>query len=437
MSDEAPTLDLIGILGPPERLAAQWSTSLVHGQPVKGRPITLIGCHEMSHSFNGPGLMVQQIGAFRGALLGLHLGSEDDEVFDRVVIEVEHLGELVPSSGLLVQPLLSEDKVTGVDVRYESPSKLVAKLGSTEIHLAAGWMSGSPSTGSVVVNEKWAFEVVLDAPTTLSSVVGVWVERIRDLVSFCADRPCAVTAVRVGGPLTLAPSGAGHHLAEVHLPWIPAPTDGLKPLRHDEPVLRLLVDHDGFQSLMSSWVNVCEQLEVVLDLHFASDYAGFVYGETRFMNAVQAIEAYHRRRVPCEPLPIDIASRDRAIESCPEEVRPWLADKLRYAHEPGLRRRVKDLLLFSGQPTDAFWTSNNARSSLVSRLVDTRNALTHWDPAKPATLDGAELRKLSAFLRILLTSCVLRELGLSEHEAKSALAGNRRYHFEVSQFADA
>jgi hypothetical protein len=312
----------------------------------------------------------------------------------------------------------------------------VARVGTTEIHLAAGWNSGSPSTGALALNESWAFEIILETPTTLSQLLGLWVERIRDLVSFCSDRPCAVTGVRVGGPLTLVAGGKGHLLAEVHLPWIPTPTDELKQLRHDEPVLRLPGDDDGFQALMDAWVNVCEQLEVVIDLHFASDYAGFVYGETRFMNAAQAIEAYHRRRFPADPEQKDIANRECAIDACPEVVRPWLEEKLRYSHEPGLRRRVKDLFAFSGKATAPFWRSGKEQANLVARIVEARNGLTHWDPAKPTTIDGRDLRALSGLLRILLVVCILRELGLSEDDAYSALSSNRRYQFEVSEFAD-
>ncbi len=435
--DSQPILDLVGILKAPEHINERWSTPLIFGQPVKGQPVTLLACHETQLSLNGPGIITQRLAAFGGALVGIHLGSEDDEVFDRVVVEVEHLGELVGRTGLSAEAVTIDERVTGLAVRYDTPSTLVARVGTAEIHLAAGWRSGVPSTGSMTLSETWAFEIVLDKPTTLSLILGGWVERIRDLVSFCADRPCAVTSVRVGGPTTLVPSGAGHRLAEVHLPWIPSPTGNPKPLHHDEPVLLVPTDDEEFRTLMQKWVDVCDELEVVLDLHYASDYAGFVYGETRFINAAQAIEAYHRRRFARSPDELDISRRTIAIEACPETARSWLEEKLRYSHEPSLRRRIKDLVAFAGVTVSPFWKSAKERSNLVTRLVDTRNSLTHWDPASRVNLDGRELRALSAFLSLLLTACILRELGFTEEETSAALSRNRRYQFEVSQFADA
>ena len=435
--DSQPVLDLVGILKPPEHFNDHWSTPVVHGQPVKGQPVTLLACHETQWSLHGPGIITQRLAAFEGALIGIHLGSADDEVFDRVVVDVEHLGELVGRTGLSAEAVTIDERLTGLAVRYDTPSALVARVGTAEIHLAAGWKSGVPSTGSMTLSETWSFEIVLDKPTTLSLLLGGWVERIRDFVSFCADRPCAVTSVRVGGPVTLVPSGAGHRLAEVHLPWIPSPTGALKTLHHEDPVLLIPTDSDEFQSLMQKWVDVCEELEVVLDLHYASDYAGFVYGETRFMNAAQAIEAYHRRRFARAPDEIDLSRRAIAIEACPEGARSWLEDKLRYSHEPSLRRRIKDLVAFAGAAVSPFWKSGKERSNLVTRLVDARNALTHWDPESTVDFDGRELRSLSAFLSLLLTACILRELGFTEEEASAALSRNRRYQFEVSQFAEA
>ena len=63
----------------------------------------------------------------------------------------------------------------------------------------------------------------------------------------------------------------------------------------------------------------------------------------------------------------------------------------------------------------------------------TRNSLTHLDPHSYKPIDGARLRTLTSFLNILLTACLLRELGLEPDEVATTLTANRSYQFEISQ----
>lgn len=86
--DSQPVLDLVGILKPPEHFNDHWSTPVVYGQPVKGQPVTLLACHETQWSLHGPGIITQRLAAFGGALIGIHLGSADDEVWRRTSYSV-------------------------------------------------------------------------------------------------------------------------------------------------------------------------------------------------------------------------------------------------------------------------------------------------------------------------------------------------------------
>src|SRR5215211_3055700 len=49
-----------------------------------------------------------------------------------------------------------------------------------------------------------------------------------------------------------------------------------------------------------------------------------------------------------DPDPTDLEAREAAIASCPPQYQEWLKDELKYAHEPSLRRRLREVLRFVG-----------------------------------------------------------------------------------------
>jgi ApeA N-terminal domain 1 len=154
-----------------------------------------------------------------------------------------------------------------------------------------------------------------------------------------------------------------------------------------------------------------------------------LYSEGRFLNAAQAIAALHRRVLVGRPNPTDLEARTASIASCPPEYRGWLEDKLWYAHEPSLRQRLREVLDFVGPGVTAL---TGRRSSFVNRVVNMRNALTHWDERsrRPA---GADLYRLAVALNFIIDAALLRLLGPEQDQVGAMLAANGHFQFEVAQ----
>jgi Apea-like HEPN len=236
----------------------------------------------------------------------------------------------------------------------------------------------------------------------------------------------------VAGPATTEDRGDGRLVkrsAEFLAPFLPTPKDPveLKPLR--EKLIELPRDDRAFRALVRRWFELAEQLGPVLDLRFAPSYASFIYGESRLLNAAQAIEVLHRRVLVGEPDQADLDARAASIASCPPEYREWLEAKLRYAHEPTLRRRLREVLDFVGPGITPL---TGQRGRFINRIVDMRNALTHWDEV-PNAPRGADLHQLAAALNFVVDAALLRLLGFDQEQVRATLANNQQFQFEVER----
>jgi hypothetical protein len=213
------------------------------------------------------------------------------------------------------------------------------------------------------------------------------------------------------------------------VPFLPIPQDRAELKLLTEQLIGLPADDKAFRALVRGWFGLAERLGPVLDLRFAPSYASFMYSESRFLNAVQAVEALHRRVLAGEPDQTDLDARAAAVASCPPEYHEWLEGKLRYAHEPTLRRRLREVLNFVG-PGLAPLTGK--RSRFIDRVCRIRNALTHWDEKSKAA-NGADLHRLATALNNVTDAALLRLLGFEQEQVTATLAGNGRFQFEAER----
>jgi hypothetical protein len=161
----------------------------------------------------------------------------------------------------------------------------------------------------------------------------------------------------------------------------------------------------------------------VLDLLFAVVFAGRQALETRFLLLAQATELYHRQRFPGGQLdPDEHAERVTTIlDSVPSAHREWLEAELEYSNEPSLRHRLKRLTKYADLSPYGVLSSG-----FVWKASTSRNYYTHYSyKLKDKAAKGARLYWLSEELRILLTACLLHDLGFDEDETWARLQGTR------------
>src|SRR5690606_2684532 len=94
------------------------------------------------------------------------------------------------------------------------------------------------------------------------------------------------------------------------------------------------------------WFEIIERIRPVADLYFGSVYAPQMFMTQRFLNYVQAAEAYHRRCFAGNDIaPSRHSTRvAQILESTPEKHYKWLKNQLQRSNQIGLRRRLKFLV---------------------------------------------------------------------------------------------
>jgi ApeA N-terminal domain 1 len=155
--------------------------------------------------------------------------------------------------------------------------------------------------------------------------------------------------------------------------------------------------------------------------------------EQKFLNIIQSVESYHRRRSNKRDLPEDKhKKRIEAIRAgSPQAYRKWLSDKLKYSNELSLRQRLKDLLDDKNinQPVLPLV---GRKSVFINRVVNARNFLTHYEPSgRRSAATGEELYYMAQILSFLVQACFLHELGILPQQSLDLFRRNATYQYAI------
>jgi hypothetical protein len=183
-----------------------------------------------------------------------------------------------------------------------------------------------------------------------------------------------------------------------------------------------------FAQIVEKWVRFANAFSDICDLYFSVMYGRGLLRDAGFFMLMQVAEAYHRERYPGSEIPqedYDNKKKKSIIDSAPTEYRGWLTEKLRYANELTLRKRLRSLIADDKDGLDLVVPDG---ASFIGKLVDTRNYMAHrTDELRLVAASGVELHYLSANLRVLLKLCFLRELGCSPAERKVIISRHLRF----------
>jgi hypothetical protein len=178
---------------------------------------------------------------------------------------------------------------------------------------------------------------------------------------------------------------------------------------------------DSAEKKLARWLSAYELFQPALALYFGARAGAHKYLNGRFLSLAQAIETYHRR-TNNERFMDERAYKKLAAElkkACPQELRTWLSQRLRYGNELNLAARIKHIVKpFSHHLGDA-----KERKKLIRRIVTTRNYLTHYDHRlKAEVAEGMELYALCMSSEAILQLHFLKEIGFSDTEIDDIVA---------------
>jgi hypothetical protein len=201
-----------------------------------------------------------------------------------------------------------------------------------------------------------------------------------------------------------------------------------KPVDEDISAYYFLFTYQEIQrslkKIINKWYEMNNALEPTINLLFGGFYNPS-HGVNDFLNMVQSLETYHRRRRKNELVSTRKHQErlDEILRSVPRRYKTWLAQNLPYSNEPRLRKRLKELI--SSIPNDIARKYFYDKNKYVNEIVSSRNYYTHYDKSLDAMrLKDQDLYYATERLKIILMYSIMQEAGFSK-KMLTAIFGNK------------
>ncbi len=365
----------------------------LNGLTVDGRQITLRTMSIVNMNAYAPG-GVLVAGDVYQAIVGMHASSDNDLRFHALHARVSNLATWLDPPGLAV--------VDGVGAAR--PSKAPVELGRlprglraslvTETDITA-WPKRNPLQLRLDLRAWVTFQgrrrVTWD---TLRSTL----ETFRQFLSLATGVDCPVQEVRVEATVLLEEFG-GRAFASREPVWIlfhQRTTPHSSPPEPDDLLFRQSDAEFRNNAPLRRWSRRAELMEPVYGLYMAALPTGAMYLQNRFLAFVQALEAYSSRKGGGRPIKLR-AVVESAVASLPRK----------------LRRHVPE--------------------EFVGVVVDTRNFLTHYNPAKQErAAHGEQLHRLTRATKLIFEIMMLSDLGFQQRQIERLFERNGRLVHEFN-----
>jgi len=411
----------------PESLLSPHTPIIIQGTSSEGESITLYKCYGSNTSFGSTFFGSHfQTSKYKPlyVFIGAHFGKEP--TFNKLFINYSYLDEWVNISGF---DFLSPGDGEEFSIKYKLPEDVTITLDEnydlTITHSVHGPNLNMVQKKSCI--EQITYIMVSSKDETPIAKYHDLIIKIRNFLSFGVGRPVYPLAIsgRSEEYVTVYNGKKIYKELEIYSNNKELP-DEVEPINPPDMFFIFKDISKSFEIFVRNWFNRSKVLSPVFDLYFSNVYTPEMYVETRFLNAVQAIESYHRRKETTKEFditPEEHSERMKKImSSAPIEHMSWLSTKLKYSNEVYLKKRLEEILSFHADIAEIYIGNKNQQTKFINKVVANRHYLTHFDKDKEAeSADGKTLSILIEQLNLIIKSCLLEEIGMSQSEIKTIL----------------
>lgn len=411
---------------------------VIHGA-AEQREITLLGC--VPNGGNRTyGARVQtpdkQTITSITALIGAHVGNQDEAVFSAAEVSVDNLGVWGASSvfeGFWGAPEGRPDGSGTISVKPVGAQKV--KVDGAEFILAHRHtlpffdQRRGGTTGRV--RDTTFVRVVRETPFSWSEAMG-FARLVQDLIALATHRAAGVIWLR----LRLAEGDTEPEPSRPQRDWnvevIYSPS---KVGDHDAKVIEphrvfFTCESLPFDEIMPRWNEVHERLQAALNMILGLRYAPAQYIENNLLTAVGAAEVLHRGLDIDEP-PMAREEfkpmREAMLTHVPEEHRERIKGSIR--NDPTLRERLCALAARPDQEAMSTLVPDVAR--WARRTTRARNDLAHEGRTPNHTFD--ELIAIVDVTTAVVILNLLNEVGLSAEQQRKIVTEHPQLRATVRQ----
>jgi hypothetical protein len=424
-------LDALKMMG---RWGTEYRPQIILGLSSDGKEYTLFDCLRM-----GASLSAFVVESFYPSIVieGRHFSSLDAIVLQQMTVRMAHFGEWYQRTGREIvfedvdkdsrKTILTHQKPDNLSVTYEG--------GRIEFGHDAN-IKFARFRGDFVISEEACFSVLPDRPLPLLVFLDEALPPILHFFNLGIGRTLTVLEFR--GKAALDCDGKTDDEVRkaplVKLYWKRPLDEEDKELFPHDMVATCSDFGEGLQACFGAWLNAYEEIKPVMQLFFGRVLPREPISPNSFLNSVQAVEAYHRyRRDGLEFPETEYQKRlSRMLETIGEEYREWLAQKLQYSNEKGLRKRLKELLR---ERQGLFDVSDADIKRLANRATELRNFFTHYTDDKGADFGTAqELYLFGQLFKWVMIACLLEEMDISRARAHELIRRNQSFlYFKTVQ----
>lgn len=392
----------------------------LYGMTTNGNAITLDNCQIVSGGFSSKrsGRASTLDIKWQYMFIGHHF--EEEIEFDRLRATYPLLDHWSQISGVSYSGNLIENTPSTVsagdkfNINYEFPESLSADVDDFELKLLVNANFKTGDISGAEIEESHYFDII-----PKDDKIGI--ESCLDRAGSLQDFLTLATGeeIRVSNLIGKLEAERGYHDVDIYF-----------DSKHDFDVPDSIHPHkmaftlddikNNFELSLQKWFGKYDQLEDTYNLYFSSIYNGRMSLNTQLLTLMQALEAYHR-----------ITSEDKYLleekyqgfyeemvnnlpNDLPEDFESHLINgTLKYANEYSLRKRIFDII---SQNKKIFDNMEIVSEDAISKSVDTRNYLTHYDKDSKIETEGTELWNQVQMLRSIIEAVLLCEIGLPDEK---------------------
>jgi hypothetical protein len=352
---------------------------------------------------------------FNQIILGAHLHNAADAAITEVGVRISNLDRWLGVSGFRID--YDQFQAGKVSIHFSRPKEL-------EVELEPGL--------KLVFSFTWQGLTLTHPQLEASLEQGLWLS-IRALparpfaeLRHTASQLLDLFTLLVGEPLVFEamdaePPTQGSRPERIDIFFSPVGRDVVEVVEAHRMVIPFRDIEPDLPRLLACWLASAKTLQPAFDLYFSMLRRDPGYQEIRFLGIVRALESLHRLRKKEQPSAKHEARIARILTPLNSKDGSWLKGHLRYSYELRLAERIKELL----QPFGNLFGESDLQALFVTRVVDTRNYLTHYDPAlKSRAVEPSKLLPYQYRLQVLFILHCLVELGFSASAARKIIEKN-------------
>ncbi len=381
--------------------------------------ITLDGCFYKDENLTG-GVSTSTIYANR-AFIGVNYDEEEKISFSEIKFSIDGLDEWLLVSGFRVEKNWKENGgLENVFIHFSPPEEIPFNLPEEiELKFTFQWSLPSPNSTEVRINQKAYISLKSKELRPIEYFLDL-VSKLHNFLRFAIDETVSLDSVTGYSRERTREIGKGKkHEIPIKVYYRSIPYSETKSEIYWPNMLFCYRNVAGqIEKILTKWLESYEIYEPAFNLYFASVSSGQKYMEWKFLSLSQGIETLHRRNSQEMQMPEEEFKDlvDTILQAIPQDRKDWMEGKLKYDNELSLRKRIKQMI----KPFKDLFGNGRKRGSFISKIVDTRNYLTHYDGELAKRVSsGEDLWKLCMKLEALFQLHFLRLIGMDIKSIKS------------------